>query len=101
VHEPKKLDSVAASCMFGEAAQAVQTELSGDTIGRLYGPNILDDWTEDVTDDASRARGERAVEIYWNASTWNPYQVVLWKTRLTGAAGALRVRGASARPSSP
>jgi hypothetical protein len=101
VNEPKKLDSVAASCMFGEAAQAVQTALSGDTIGRLYGPNILDDWTEDVTDDAARARGERAVELYWNASTWNPYQVVLWKTRLAGAPGVARARGTTDRPRSP
>jgi hypothetical protein len=28
------------------------------------------------------APGERAAEIYWNASTWNPYQVVLFKTEL-------------------
>jgi len=71
------------SCLFGELARSLQDTLSGNPIGRLYAPNILDEWTEDVTDPAARARGERSAEVYWNVSTWNPYQVVLIKTKLT------------------
>ena len=44
--------------------------------GWLYGPNVVDCWTQ--------ARGENAADVYWIASTWNPYQVVLLKTRMTG-----------------
>lgn len=43
--------------------------------GRLYAPSIIEPWTEE--------RAEGAVDLYWNVSTWNPYQVVLMKTRLT------------------
>jgi hypothetical protein len=49
----------------------------------LYGVNLIDDWTEEITDPAAAASGERTAEVYWNASTWNPYQVVLVKTRLS------------------
>jgi hypothetical protein len=75
--------SVAKSCIAGEISRKVQDRMSGNMIGRLYAPNIIDEWTHDVTDAAARARGERSVELYWNVSTWNPYQVVLWKTLLT------------------
>jgi hypothetical protein len=43
--------------------------------GRLYGANIVDAWTT--------ARANGAVDIYWNVSTWNPYQVVSMRTRVT------------------
>jgi hypothetical protein len=43
--------------------------------GFLYGPNIFDAFTE-VRED-----GE-AVDVYWNVSTWNPYQVMFLRTRL-------------------
>ena len=43
--------------------------------GFLYAPNIFDAFTE-VREDG------RAVDIYWNVSTWNPYQVVMLRTRL-------------------
>jgi hypothetical protein len=43
--------------------------------GFLYGPNIFDAWT------AVREDG-RAVDVYWNVSTWNPYQTVLLRTRI-------------------
>jgi hypothetical protein len=71
---------VTASCLGGAAVMAGQTALSGNPIGRLYGANIIEEWTAQVKDTA--APGERAAEIYWNASTWNPYQVVLFKTEL-------------------
>jgi hypothetical protein len=66
---------------------AAQHILSGNPIGRLYGANIIDEWTADVTREA----GEPAAEIYWNVSTWNPYRVALFKTEL-------RVRGQRAEP---
>jgi hypothetical protein len=78
--------SVAQSCISGELARTIQDRMSGDRIGRLYAPNIIDEWTNEVTDAAARARGERSVEVYWNVSTWNPYQVVLFKTQLTSPA---------------
>jgi hypothetical protein len=43
--------------------------------GWLYGPNVIDCWTT--------ARDAGAVDLYWNVSTWNPYQVVLMRTRIT------------------
>ncbi|MET0340004.1 MAG: hypothetical protein ABW252_03345 [Polyangiales bacterium] len=49
--------------------------------GRLYGASIIEPWTE------SRADG--SVDLYWNLSTWNPYQVVLMKTHLTPSDFAL------------
>lgn len=71
---------VTGTCMLGELERAFQTSLSGNSIGRLYAPNILEEWTSDVTGTGSR---ERSAEIYWNVSTWNPYQVALFKTRLS------------------
>jgi hypothetical protein len=75
--------ALVGSCLLGEVVRSVQDTLSGNPIGRLYAPNILDEWTQDVTDPTARARGERSAEVYWNVSTWNPYQVVLIKTKLT------------------
>jgi hypothetical protein len=89
-----RFGEIAGSCLFGEGARAVQESLSGDPIGRLYAPNILDEWTADVTDPAALERGERGAELYWNVSTWNPYQVVLIKTQLTTSAGG-RVRASN------
>jgi hypothetical protein len=41
--------------------------------GFLYGANLIPEWTED--------RGT-SVDIFWNVSTWNPYQVVLMRSRI-------------------
>jgi hypothetical protein len=78
---PGGFANATASCLGGELAMAGQKGLSGNPIGRLYGANIIEEWTADVT-STSAPPGERAAEIYWNASTWNPYQVVLFKTEL-------------------
>jgi hypothetical protein len=43
--------------------------------GFLYAPNIFDPWT------SAREHG-KAVDVYWNVSTWNPYQTVLLRTRI-------------------
>lgn len=48
--------------------------------GRLYGVNVVAAWTTPVGDDA--------VDLYWNVSTWNPYGVVLMRTRITAGAPA-------------
>jgi hypothetical protein len=87
--KPGKFFDVTGSCLGGEFALAVQKAVSGNPIGRLYGANVIDAWTDDVTERVpDLGPGERAVEIYWNASTWNPYQVVLFKTQLRGRARA-------------
>lgn len=41
--------------------------------GWLYGSNLIEPWTRETP---------TGVEIIWNASTWNPYRVILLKTRL-------------------
>jgi hypothetical protein len=77
----------AVTCVLGDLAMSAQQAMSGNPIGRFYAPNIIDEWTEDVSSRTSGlASGEREVEIYWNVSTWNPYQVILVKTRLRGTA---------------
>jgi len=72
-------------CLAGEIVMAAQAELSGGAMGRLYAPNVIEEWTEDVTARTPGiGPGERAATIYWNVSTWSPYQVVLVKTVLRG-----------------
>jgi hypothetical protein len=41
--------------------------------GFLYGANIIEQWT--------RPAGN-GVDIIWNASTWDPYRVILLRTRI-------------------
>lgn len=41
--------------------------------GVIYAPNIIVPWIEEVGDD---------VDVIWNMSTWNPYGVVLMRTRI-------------------
>jgi hypothetical protein len=49
-------------------------------IGRFYGPNVIAEYT--------RAAGDTAAELTWNVSTWNPYGVVLMRSRIdAGPAG--------------
>jgi hypothetical protein len=82
--------SVSASCIAGNAALGVQNSLADDSAGHLYGANIIEQWTQDVTAQVSDLeQGQRAVEVYWSVSTWNPYAVVLMKTQLRGMPGEL------------
>jgi len=70
-------------CLAGNLALSYLYQLEGSSTSHLYGTNIIDQWTEDVTGHVQGlAPGERAVELYWNVSTWRPYQVVLMKTQL-------------------
>ena len=42
--------------------------------GRFYGTNLIAEYT--------RPDGDGGVDLYWNISTWNPYGVVLVRTKL-------------------
>jgi hypothetical protein len=42
--------------------------------GVFYGANVVDAWSE--------ADGEGGFDLYWNVSTWNPYGVLLYRTKL-------------------
>lgn len=48
-------------------------EVSPDEYGFLYGVNIIEQWTRPADD---------GVDILWNLSTWDPYRVVLVRTRI-------------------
>lgn len=41
-------------------------------IGRLYGVNIIDNYT--------KPDGQGGLDVFWNVSTWNPYGVMLMKS---------------------
>jgi hypothetical protein len=43
-------------------------------IGRFYAPNVIDAYT--------RVAGPTTLDLLWNVSTWNPYAVVLMRTRI-------------------
>jgi hypothetical protein len=76
--------------LAGNTALGVQNSLGDDSSGHLYGANIIEQWTEDVSAKLTNLRtGQRAAELYWNVSTWNPYSVVLVKTQLRGNADGL------------
>ena len=86
VDDPSEALDVTATCLEGSAARAAQEGASGSPVGRLYGANVIEEWTQDVSDQVDGLEQDQAaVEIYWNVSTWNPYQVVLMKSRLTAA----------------
>jgi hypothetical protein len=44
--------------------------------GFFYAPNIIEQWTRPVAG---------GVDILWNASTWDPYRVILLRTRIRNA----------------
>jgi hypothetical protein len=80
---PDNWGATAGACLLGNAAYAALYSLAGSDKPHLYGANIIDAWTDDVTARLpDLPADERAVELYWNVSTWNPYQVVLLKTQL-------------------
>jgi hypothetical protein len=62
------------ACNESACATHTQTQFyRPDEYGFFYSANIIEEWT--------RASGT-GVDIYWNASTWDPYRVVLLRTRL-------------------
>jgi hypothetical protein len=58
------------ACIPGDPSTLYPPEF--EQYGWLYGPNIVECWTTPL---------DGGVDVYWNVSTWNPYQVVLMKTR--------------------
>jgi hypothetical protein len=83
--------AASATCIAGNAALDLQYSLGNDSSGHLYGVNVIESWTDDVTARVPGLMdGERAVELYWNVSTWNPYQVVVMKTQLRSRSGQLQ-----------
>jgi hypothetical protein len=44
-----------------------------DEYGFFYSANIIEQWTRAV---------DGGVDLIWNASTWDPYRVVLLRTRI-------------------
>lgn len=80
---PSDYPAVTQSCVDGTAQRNATYKLSGDGSGHLYAPNIIESWTEDVSHAVKEtASGERAVDLYFNVSTWNPYGVALMKAEL-------------------
>lgn len=57
----------------GATCAPYEAPLGPSDFGFLYAPNIVEQWTED--------RGTY-VELFWNVSTWDPYQIVLMKSRI-------------------
>jgi hypothetical protein len=65
--------------------------LKGD-YGWLYGANIIEEWIRSAAaGEPAAARGDSrrvngaaraAVDVIWNASTWDPYRVILLRTRI-------------------
>lgn len=58
----------------GCAAHTQTVHYSDREYGFLYAANIIEQWTRPVPGGA---------EILWNASTWDPYRVVLFRTLIT------------------
>ena len=80
---PADWQTAVATCVAGNTAYSTLYGLEGSREPHLYGTNIVDAWTDDVTAQIPDLDAdERAVELYWNVSTWAPYQVVLMKTQL-------------------
>jgi hypothetical protein len=63
-------DCQGQACIPGDPSTLYPPEF--EQYGWLYGPNIIECWT---------TPRDGGVDVYWNVSTWNPYQVVLMRTR--------------------
>ena len=57
----------------GRACVSASAHMRQGDYGWLYGANIIEEWTRPV---------DTGVEVIWNASTWDPYRVILLKTRI-------------------
>lgn len=66
LHHP---DCAGADCAPSTDWQSVNPR----EVGFLYGVNIIEEWTRPAGD---------GVDLYWNFSTWDPYRVVLARTRI-------------------
>lgn len=55
------------------ACQPPSAQLPKGDYGWFYGANIIEEWTRPAGD---------GVDVIWLASTWNPYRVVMLRTRI-------------------
>lgn len=63
------------ACRHESCATHTQTPFyQASEYGFFYSANIIEQWTRPV---------DGGVDLYWNASTWDPYRVVLLRTRIT------------------
>lgn len=63
-----------SACTAPGCAPHTQTQFyHPDEYGFFYAANIIEEWTRAV---------DGGVEVIWNASTWDPYRVVLLRTRI-------------------
>jgi len=53
--------------------QAPSAQIPKGDYGWFYGANIIEEWTRPVDD---------GVDVIWLASTWNPYRVVMLRTKI-------------------
>ncbi len=53
--------------------QARSLQFPENDFGWFYGANIIEEWITPTAD---------GVDVYWNASTWDPYRVILLRTRI-------------------
>jgi hypothetical protein len=75
------LDATGKCSAGGELIDSQYTDY--DEGGHMYGAAIIQSWSTDVSASVpDLAPNDRAVELYWNVSTWNPYQALLVKTQL-------------------
>jgi len=57
----------------GDDCETRSVEMPQGDYGWFYGANIIEEWT--------RPAGN-GVDVIWNASTWDPYRVILLRTRI-------------------
>lgn len=63
---------IGIGCVVGELALSYVST----NYGFLYAPNIIDVWTTPTPNSSTDA------DLYWNVSTWDPYETVLMKTHI-------------------
>lgn len=62
------------ACTSAGCAPKTDTpQLPKDDYGFLYGANIIEQWLKPAGP---------AVDVIWNASTWDPYRIILLRTRI-------------------
>jgi hypothetical protein len=57
----------------GEGCQARSLQFVPNDYGWFYGANIIEEWTRPA---------DGGVDLIWLASTWNPYRVIMLRTKL-------------------
>ena len=62
-----------ACTVDGCAPHTKARDVNPNEYGFLYSANIIEQWIKPVGD---------GVDIIWNASTWDPYRVILLRTRI-------------------